>query len=432
MTPVLPPGLAKAPLEWDDGSPPMKPTSPEDTGHRSEHEFLMHAAGHLNAYGTPAHRLERVLGKLAESLGVEAKFFSTPTSVMASFGSGGDERVHLARTEPGEVNLGKLVEFDEVLEAVEHGQLDVQTGIERLDQVAESGPRYGAKLVCLAFAVASAGAARLFGGGWAEMIGSALLGAFVYLTCRALGQRADSAGTVEPIAAFMAALAAMLLARFALAMDAHLVTLAALIVLLPGLTLTVGMIELSTRHLVAGTARLARAGVVFLTILFGVGLAWKLLEVLMPGALYVPEIKPLAPWTAALAVLPLPIAFAILFDARPSESPVIFAASTTGYLASELGASYLSLDIAPFVGALVVGLVGNFYARTADRPALVAITPGILVLVPGSIGFRSLTSFLESGVVEGMDGAFRTGFVAISLVCGLLASNLVLPPRRIL
>jgi uncharacterized membrane protein YjjB (DUF3815 family) len=88
--------------------------------------------------------------------------------------------------------------------------------------------------------------------------------------------------------------------------------------------------------------------------------------------------------------------------------------------------------VAPFLGALAVGVVGNAYARTADRPALVAITPGLLVLVPGSLGYRSLTSFLEQGVVEGMDGAFRTGFVAISLVCGLLAANLVLPPRRIL
>jgi len=410
----------------------MQSHSPQKSSHRIEHEFIVCAAGHLNSYGTPAHRLERVLGKLAEALEVQAKFFSTPTSVMASFGKGEEERVHLVRTEPGEVNLGKLVEFDEVLEAVEHGRLSASEGIERLDQVAASAPRYGARLVMLAFAVASAGAARLFGGGLTEMFGSALLGGFVYLTCRALGQRPDSDGTVEPIAAFMAALAAMVLARFALAMDAHLVTLAALIVLLPGLTLTVGMIELSTRHLVAGTARLARAGVVFLTILLGVGLAWKLWGVLMPGVPQVPEIKPLAPWTAALAVLPLPIAFAILFDARVSEWPVIFAASTLGYLATELGGSYLGADIAPFVGALVVGLVGNFYARSADRPALVAITPGILVLVPGSIGFHSLTSFLESGTVEGMEGAFRTGFVAISLVCGLLASNLILPPRRIL
>lgn len=404
----------------------------DQTDQQRKADFLVHAAGHLNAYGTPAHRLERVLGKLAEALQVEAKFFSTPTSVMVSLGSGAQERVHLVRTESGEVNLGKLVEFDEVLEAVEHHEIGVQEGTERLDQVAGAGARYGPWLVFLAYAVASAAGARLFGGGVVEMIGSALLGGFVFLICRVLGQRPESAGTVEPIAAFMAALVAMLTAHFVLAMDAHLVTLASLIVLLPGLTLTVGMIELSTRHLVAGTAHLARAGVVFLSILLGVGLAWKLLGVVMPGIAEAPAIEPLAPWTAALAVLPLPIAFAILFDARPSEWPVIFAASTLGYLATDVGGAHLGADMAPFVGALVVGLVGNFYARSADRPALVAITPGILVLVPGSIGFQSLTSFLESGVVEGMEGAFRTGFVAISLVCGLLASNLVLPPRRIL
>ena len=113
----------------------------------------------------------------------------------------------------------------------------------------------------VAFAVASAGAARLFGGGLTEMFGSALLGGFVYLTCRALGQRPDSDGTVEPIAAFMAALAAMVLARFALAMDAHLVTLAGLRVWLPGLTLTVGLIGFWPRQLAPGTDLLARGAV---------------------------------------------------------------------------------------------------------------------------------------------------------------------------
>ncbi len=404
----------------------------KSTQGRVEHEFLMRAAALLSAYGTPSHRLERVLKHLAGELGTEASFFSTPTSVMASFGHGPLEEVHMARVEPGEVNLGKLVEFDGVLEDVEHGRIDAAQGIQDLNTVAQQPARYNSLLTFAAFAVASMGAARLFGGGVNEVAGSALLGGIVYLQVRLLARRPGSDGTVEPLTAFFTALVASLLARFILPLDHHLVTLAALIVMLPGLTLTTAMIELSTKHLVAGTARLARAGVLFLTLLFGVAIAWRLSEALWPARVAVPELAPLPGWTLWAALLPLPIAFGVLFEARRSEWSIIFMASLLGYTATRLGSDSLGEDIGPFLGALAVGIVGNLFARWANRPALVAIMPGLLVLVPGAIGYNSLTSFLEAGVIEGMDGVFRTGFVGISLVCGVLTANLLVPPKRIL
>jgi uncharacterized membrane protein YjjB (DUF3815 family) len=92
----------------------------------------------------------------------------------------------------------------------------------------------------------------------------------------------------------------------------------------------------------------------------------------------------------------------------------------------------LGNDLAGGAGALAVGLLSNLYARLEDRPAIIPLTPGILMLVPGSLGYRSLTAFLESDATLGTAMAFQTGLVAVSLVGGLLLSNLIIPPRRIL
>jgi uncharacterized membrane protein YjjB (DUF3815 family) len=78
----------------------------------------------------------------------------------------------------------------------------------------------------------------------------------------------------------------------------------------------------------------------------------------------------------------------------------------------------------------VIGLAGNLYARWLDRPALVATMPGILLLVPGSLGYRSLTAFIEQEGLAGLEFAFGTVLIAISIVGGLLVSNLLAPPRR--
>jgi uncharacterized membrane protein YjjB (DUF3815 family) len=84
------------------------------------------------------------------------------------------------------------------------------------------------------------------------------------------------------------------------------------------------------------------------------------------------------------------------------------------------------------MGALVVGCISNLYARIRDRPALVPLAPGMIILVPGSFGFRSLTAMLEQKTLEGVDFAFAMVLVAVSLVGGLLASSAVVPPNRIL
>jgi uncharacterized membrane protein YjjB (DUF3815 family) len=192
------------------------------------------------------------------------------------------------------------------------------------------------------------------------------------------------------------------------------------------------MTELATRHLVSGTARMAGAATTLFTLLLGVGLAWKLGSLALGGELPRAVPRPLPDWTEWLALAIAPLAFAVLLGARRREYGVIFLTGLAGFLAARYGANALGPDLGAFLGALLVGAASNLYARWADRPALVPSTPGILLLVPGSIGYRSLTSFLDRDSLAGMDWAFRTGLVAVALVGGLLFANLIVPPRRVL
>ncbi|MFN7456830.1 MAG: threonine/serine exporter family protein, partial [Gemmatimonas sp.] len=57
--------------------------------------------------------------------------------------------------------------------------------------------------------------------------------------------------------------------------------------------------------------------------------------------------------------------------------------------------------------------------------AMVTQVPGLLILVPGSIGFRSMTSLLGQEVETGIQTAFRVAIVGTSLAAGILAGNVV-------
>jgi uncharacterized membrane protein YjjP (DUF1212 family) len=372
------------------------------------------------------------MDSLVSHLGVRASFFSAPTSIMVSWKDEPLGPTSLIRVEPGIVDLGKLAEFDEVLEDVVDGKLTIPDATLRLDEIAIRGSRWPLPITACAFGLTSGTAAVLFGGGVAETGLSVCIGLCLVLLIRFHHRRASSVGTLEPIAAFSSAALAILGATILSNVDHRLVALASIVVLLPGLTLTTAFTELATRHLTSGTSRLAGAAVVLLMLILGVALAWRLGEVtnlVHHEPLLRQAVPAFATWGAILLA---PLGFGIIFQARLRELPVIWITSLVGFLATYFGRDVLGNDLAGGAGALAVGLLSNLYARLEDRPAIIPLTPGILMLVPGSLGYRSLTAFLESDATLGTAMAFQTGLVAVSLVGGLLLSNLIIPPRRIL
>jgi hypothetical protein len=105
-------------------------------------------------------------------------------------------------------------------------------------------------------------------------------------------------------------------------------TIAGLIVLIPGLTLTTAMSELATRHLASGTARLSGTFITFLGIAFGVALGNRI------GAAAFgvpPSADPalLPAWASLVALVAAPLSFVVILRAEPSEAAWIVAAAAS-------------------------------------------------------------------------------------------------------
>ena len=83
------------------------------------------------------------------------------------------------------------------------------------------------------------------------------------------------------------------------------------------------------------------------------------------------------------------------------------------------------------VGAWGLGCVSTLLARLRRRPAAVSLVPGLLLLVPGTLGIRSLQALVSKNVPVGVETAFTMALVATSLVVGLFLANLTLRPRAL-
>ncbi|MCB1056939.1 MAG: threonine/serine exporter family protein, partial [Acidobacteria bacterium] len=138
----------------------------------------------------------------------------------------------------------------------------------------------------------------------------------------------------------------------------------------------------------------------------------------------------LAPWTQLPALLVAAWSFTVLFRARPRDFGWIFVAGAIALLGARVGAHWLGPELGALVGAVLLGTGSNLYARRLDRPSATTQLPGLMLLVPGSLGFRGMAALLERDTLTGLQTAFSMTVVAIALVTGLLIANVVLPPRR--
>ena len=406
-----------------DGTPAPNPAARQATI-----AFLLELGRALHVYGAGAPRVEQAMAACGRRLGVEGQYFATQTSIFASFGSGVAPHTELVRVEPGSVHLAKRVLLDFLVSDVLDGRHDVAAARARIAAIDRDTLAYPGWATTLSFALASAAAARFFDAGAREVAASACVGLAVGLLALGARRVAVLARIFEPLSAFVAASLAVALAAEIAPFSTYVVIVSGLIVLLPGLSLTTAMSELALGHLAAGTARFMGAAMGFLVLAFGVALGRRV------GGLLTPFEEPAAAeglpeWSLWLALLVAPACFTVLLRARARDFVWMLLAGWIAFFAARLGARLFGPELGVFIGACAVQAASNLYAHWRHRPSIVMSLPGILILVPGSIGFWSLAALIESDVLSGVETAFRMALVAVSLVAGLLLADAIVPPR---
>lgn len=394
--------------------------------HRLAEAFVLDLGHALHALGHPSHWLEDGMSRAAERLGLDAHFFTTPTSIFAAFGKPPHQTNHLLRVEPGAVHLERLARVIAVGHDVLAGRCTPERGSAELRDIMASPPRYGRLLTALAFALSGAAAGRFLGGGLHEVLTAAALGGALALLSFAAARVAAAQRMFEPIAVFLVSLSAAALSH-QYALSVYVTTLAAILVLLPGLTLTAAMAELSSQHLVSGTARLTGAAVQFLGLAFGVVMGTRVAASLWGPAAHVTPFA-LPQWTEYVALVAAPLAFTVLLRARPRDYPWILFTGALAFFSGRLATHAFGAEPGVLTGALVAAGASNAIAHRRGTSPATTLIPAILLLVPGSVGFKSLTLMMNRDVLSGVEAAFRMISMVGALVAGLLTAGVLVPP----
>jgi uncharacterized membrane protein YjjP (DUF1212 family) len=397
--------------------------------------FVVELAEHLHAYGTTAQRLEGAVVAVAGELGLDCEPMVHPTGMVMSFSDpkrpvGLSDITRVVRAQQGDTNLAKLSEADRITEDVVAGRLGIADGHAAL-RALEQPPTRSADLVAvLVFGLAAASIATMWRLPWLDIATAGVAGLLIGLLDFASRGHPQVREAGEALAGMAAAGVAIAVAAFVAPLNLNTVIISALIVLVPGMSLTNAVNELASQHLVAGTARFAGAMATLMKLTVGGAVALGIAHL----AGIEPQVRALRPqpelveWAGVLAAA---FSFALLFRTRLRDYPVVVLAALAGYTITRLGGQTWGGPAGIFLAALLLTAAGNVYARLAGRPGALVRVPGILMMVPGSASLRGvMTAIQQQDAAVGQLAALGVVNILLALIAGLLFGNLLLPPRR--
>ncbi|GJJ70640.1 hypothetical protein EMPS_02990 [Entomortierella parvispora] len=400
-------------------------------------DLLIRLCKSLIRYGAPSHRIEMAMEAMCKTFGVDGSFAFLPGLMMISFGDSDTHtsETHLIKCAQG-FDMGRLAKVNKIARAVVYGQIEPKDALTELKAVNAEKQPYGMWTVLASYAVSSGLIAPLvFKGSWYDMLAGMGLGSVVGLTTLLASRYSVYSNVFEISTSILIAFVAKALRDYVCFTG---VVLAGIVMLLPGLSLTTAIMELSSRYMISGSVRMFYSLIYCLFLGFGLSIGSNLWDVFReppPGDLKMGYCHPATePWRWILFPF-LAIAFNVQLYATPKQWPVMVVCSSVGYAVSEFSGMYWphSLHIAAAVSAFVVGLLGNIYERLTHELAFVPILGAILLIVPGGMGVRSSLLLLDQSgnASQGTAFALQMILVGLGIAVGLFASTLVVYPRKL-
>jgi uncharacterized membrane protein YjjP (DUF1212 family) len=390
--------------------------------------LLMDMAVALHRYGAPAHRLEKMVEDVALAFGTLAAALSTPTSITVAYGDIENQQLRLVRIRPGAVDLARLADLYALATRLKAREIEIASALAELHAIENDESRtlsWPARIAC--FALSSGSIAVFFAGGVEEMMAAAVVGVLVGILSSISYTTRRWQNVLEMLSAIIATVVVHVWAVLIEPVSVVETVLSSLIGLLPGFTLTIAMTELATGNLVSGSARSAAAAVTFMQLAMGVAIGTAISVAIGFPAVALVRTPPIF-WLFPLSIAVASGSIAMLYRVDFRRLPLVVAAGGVAFAGTRLGALFIGPLLGGFVGALLLGVLGNMYGRRFMQPSMLIVAPGLTMLVPGSFGFRSMSALMQNDVVTGMSTLFSMLIIAASLVAGLLSANVISRP----
>ncbi len=389
-------------------------------------KFLRNLARAMHISGMPTHDLERHLNGIGQQFGVHIECFAVLTMLTLNITANNEtQRVEMLRLPTNDYNMARLIALEKLIRGMD-GLNNLERCEAQLVDIMSASPLWsGWSFAFLGFLL-SGSVAVLLRGGWTEILCGGLLGMLFVGAYLALARVPRLGPAVPVILCACAAICAHALSLVFPQQTPFITAVSGVVLLLPGFTLTIAMSELATQNLLAGSGRLA--GAIMLLFMMGAGLVigTQIGQHLIP-AHTTGTLLPSQTWIIWPAIAALGVSMLGVLQAPLRAVHVLVGGCLLAWAVFSLVGSVFGNVVGAFSGALAVASAGHLYTYLTGQPDILVKIPGIITLVPGSMGFRGLHALMEQDSAAGISLMTDMAMTGAVLAVGLLLADNIAP-----
>lgn len=228
----------------------------------------------LQLAGGEIYRVEESVGRILRAYGIETgEVFAIPNCLIASAHTGGREVTSMRRIPTHGTDIWKLEAMNDLCRKLCAVPLPVPRARRELEEKLAGEKQYAWPVILLAHYVAAAMFTLFFGGSWRDALCAGVCGAAIGLTLWWMDALKANLLIRTIAGGGVSALLALGFAAVGLGDSVDLITIGALMILVPGVSLTNAVRDVMVGDMVSGLSKLAEAVLVGIAIALGTGLA---------------------------------------------------------------------------------------------------------------------------------------------------------------
>lgn len=385
-------------------------------------DLLRRLGNALCKSGEAVDRVGRILEDVATAYGARGvRFFVFPTGVFVRLQTPDGHTIDFSPGTADQLRLDQIDALYRLVSEIRLRQVDVGTASSRLDQILASRPRYGPAVGILGTMVLTLGLGMLLNPTLSALPAYPALGAIVGLMAW-WARRSESLALVLTVAtSFVVSWAAFQFAEPLLDAPALDLVIPSLVTLLPGATLTIATVELSSGSILSGGTRLVYGLERLLLLSFGIAMGAQVAGVNAPIAV---ASEPLGQWAPWVGVVLLGIGFNLAYSAPQGALVWLLLVLSLTYGVQVVSGEFFGSLASCFVASAVAVPASYIVQDRAGGPSSqVTFLPAFWLLVPGALGLASVTEILSAGAVDGIANFLNALLSIVAIAIGVLVGS---------
>jgi uncharacterized membrane protein YjjP (DUF1212 family) len=394
-------------------------------------EFLTELGKALTASGISVVDITSILEKIADAYDIKAEILVFPTMILIKIGEHESAPLNAANQKPGLLPLNQVSEIYELIYQAEAAEITIDEAKKCLRKILSEKHQFGPIGILIGYILFSMGIGMLLQPTVEQLIVSGVLGAIVGILLILSRNRLRFLLILPVIAAFIVSSLFLWGVKGGLITGSVTMLLPALAYFLPGATLTTGMFELAYGEIISGASRVIYGTAILFLILFGVLVGIQITGIPPQSLLIANSVNGLGWWAPYLGVLIFAVGMYLFMSIRNKDMPWVILILYIAFFGQQIGNHFVGGFFGAFSGSLLMAISGTIIERRDHKtPSFVSVLPAFWILVPGSLGFISLATFVTQNYFAAITDATLVAMTIVAISLGLLLGAVITEPLK--